>query len=293
MIHFVCNVYNEEKNIDEFCASLEKQTSQQYKLHIRDDGSTDKTIKKLKNWQQKIPIKIKKAKHLWLTQARKRLIESVEGTYICIIDADMVADEKYVEELNRTIKEKKANFFWGTVLCYWEKKIHKAFNCIIRFGLKNRIINKEKMTVRRISWGSFWFKKTIVESIWWFKKGYLWEDIEMSQKAQKNNYNLYLSPKAIIYHKYWNKISRFTKREYIYGKKAINTRKRRKSAFVKLSTLLIFFFPLHQIAFFCLIHKTNSREKNTTKLFATYLIRKMSLSRSIWVLIWFFNKEKK
>ena len=49
MVHILLSTYNGEKYICEQLESIFSQTYREFKLYIRDDGSTDSTVKKDKS----------------------------------------------------------------------------------------------------------------------------------------------------------------------------------------------------------------------------------------------------
>ena len=57
-ISLVATVLNEEKSIDSFLESIEKQTLAPEEIILVDAGSQDKATPKIKTWQKKLPIKL-------------------------------------------------------------------------------------------------------------------------------------------------------------------------------------------------------------------------------------------
>ena len=53
MIDILLATYNGEKYIDTQISSIVNQTFSDWKLYIHDDGSSDSTVEKLKDWQSR------------------------------------------------------------------------------------------------------------------------------------------------------------------------------------------------------------------------------------------------
>jgi len=100
-IDILLSTYNGEKFIKEQLDSLLGQTFQDWCLLVRDDGSSDATIKIVSEYLNKYPEKIlfidDKEKHLGACQSFAKLLEHSTGEYIMFCDQDDVWLENKVE----------------------------------------------------------------------------------------------------------------------------------------------------------------------------------------------------
>lgn len=78
--------YNEEKDIEECIISILNQSFTNFELIIVDDGSTDKTIKKIENFKDK-RIKLFKNNHNYIESLNLATMLS-KGKYLAKMDAD-------------------------------------------------------------------------------------------------------------------------------------------------------------------------------------------------------------
>ncbi len=82
-------VYNVEDYIDWCLESLQGQTFQDIEIICVNDGSTDSSPKKLKQWQNKDPrIKVIDKENGGLSSARNSGIAQASSDYVCFLDSD-------------------------------------------------------------------------------------------------------------------------------------------------------------------------------------------------------------
>lgn len=84
--------YNGERYLDQQLESIFEQDYHDFRIIIRDDGSTDQTLNILSKWKGLYPQKIElvedNLKNLGPTQNFNRLMEISEAPYICFSDQD-------------------------------------------------------------------------------------------------------------------------------------------------------------------------------------------------------------
>ena len=89
-VAILMSTYNGEKFISEQIASLEKQTFSNWKLYVRDDGSTDRTIEIVKKYcreDRRIKL-IEDNKNLKPTRSFLALLNMVDADYYFFCDQD-------------------------------------------------------------------------------------------------------------------------------------------------------------------------------------------------------------
>ncbi|MBI2309943.1 glycosyltransferase family 2 protein [Candidatus Collierbacteria bacterium] len=127
-ISIVIPVYNEEKVICRCLKSLSQQTLQAKEIIVVDDGSADKTLQVLSNFQffpqSRIPLRpvpdgtglrgtifnfqLLQQKHCGAGAARNLGAGKATGDILVFVDADMRFHPKFLEELTETIHEGKS-----------------------------------------------------------------------------------------------------------------------------------------------------------------------------------------
>lgn len=100
LISFIIPCYNAEKTIDRCLESVATQVTDSIEIIAVDDNSTDRTIEKLKEWKDKLPLKIiHLMEHGLQGKARNIAISRCSGKYIGFIDADDYLAEGAIDRL--------------------------------------------------------------------------------------------------------------------------------------------------------------------------------------------------
>lgn len=92
-VSVIIPAYNEEKVIKDCLESLVKQTYIDLEIIVVDDGSTDKTIEKIKD------VKLFKQAHKGPGEARNLGAKKANGGILVFVDADMTFDKDFIKEL--------------------------------------------------------------------------------------------------------------------------------------------------------------------------------------------------
>ena len=105
-VQILLSTWNGEAWLVELLASLERQTFSDWELIIRDDGSQDRTVKLLLDWQQAHPEKVAglhvDGKHLGVAKSFGALVRMSTAPYLMFCDQDDVwFPEKIEVELQR------------------------------------------------------------------------------------------------------------------------------------------------------------------------------------------------
>ncbi len=109
-VQILLSTYNGEKWLDDLFTSLFEQSYQNWQLIVRDDGSCDKTIDIVKQWQQQYPNKIKlinDGKHLGSKLSFNQLVEQATAPYLMFCDQDDVWHKTKIYLQMDVMKEKE------------------------------------------------------------------------------------------------------------------------------------------------------------------------------------------
>lgn len=99
-VSVIIPTYNEEEDIEQCIKSLHEQTHAQKEIIVVDDGSTDKTLERVKKYPE---IKVLEQQHCGPGAARNLGANKARGEILIFIDADMTFDKKYIENLIKPI----------------------------------------------------------------------------------------------------------------------------------------------------------------------------------------------
>lgn len=127
----VIPTYNEERFIDECLKSLSKQTQKNLEVIVVDDGSNDKTVSVLSNFQfSNINFQILKQKHKGPGEARNLGASKAKGKILVFVDADMTFDKDFVKNLVKPILDgkSKGTFSKEEYVSNWENVWARCWN---------------------------------------------------------------------------------------------------------------------------------------------------------------------
>ncbi|UOG93209.1 MAG: glycosyltransferase family 2 protein [Candidatus Thiothrix sulfatifontis] len=119
-VQILLSTWNGERWLPELLASLEKQTFQDWQLLIRDDGSTDQTLRILLKWQAAHPDKLAglllDGSHLGSKLSFSRLVEASTAPCLLFCDQDDVWFPEKVELQYTALRRLEAQYGEATPL---------------------------------------------------------------------------------------------------------------------------------------------------------------------------------
>ncbi|MDO8690767.1 MAG: glycosyltransferase [Dehalococcoidia bacterium] len=98
-VSLVCTVLNEEDSINPLLDSILAQRRQPDEVVIVDGGSRDRTVERLRRYQDGLPLKIVFEPGCNISQGRNRAIRAATGDIIVSTDAGVILGPKWVEDL--------------------------------------------------------------------------------------------------------------------------------------------------------------------------------------------------
>lgn len=124
MISIIIPVYNVEKYIKRCVDSLLNQTYKNIEIILINDGSTDNTIRIIKeNYRKNKNIILINQKNSGPAVARNNGIKHAKGKYVMFIDSDDFTDPTYVENYYYAIKNTKYDVVIGGYKRFVENKV--------------------------------------------------------------------------------------------------------------------------------------------------------------------------
>lgn len=108
IVSIIIPVYNEEKVIADCLKSLDHQTYNPIEAIIVDDGSTDETIRIMKNYRlYHVNWQFFTQNHLGPGSARNLGAAKAKGKILVFVDADMTFDNSFLEDITKPILKGK------------------------------------------------------------------------------------------------------------------------------------------------------------------------------------------
>lgn len=107
-VSIVIPMYNESRYVGRCLDSLKAQTYKDFELIMIDDGSTDRSVQIVQSYQDQFKkLTVLKQQRGGPGKARNRWAQEATWEILVFVDADMVFDEHYIEELIKPIVEGK------------------------------------------------------------------------------------------------------------------------------------------------------------------------------------------
>lgn len=110
-VSVILPAYNTENYIADSIQSLINQTMSEIEIIAVDDGSTDNTLKILRDFEEKYPDKLKvfHKENGGQSQARNLALEMTSGEYIAFVDSDDFVEATMLEEMYNKATTQKAD----------------------------------------------------------------------------------------------------------------------------------------------------------------------------------------
>ena len=108
MISVVIPVYNAEKYIRNAIRSVLEQTYTNFEIIAVNDGSTDRSLDILKQFDDS-RIRIISKENTGVSDTRNIAIQAAQGEYVCFLDADDAQAPQYMQRMYETAEEKQAD----------------------------------------------------------------------------------------------------------------------------------------------------------------------------------------
>lgn len=110
LVSVIVPVYNVEQYVDECIASLVNQSYRNIEIILINDGSTDNSGEKCKEWEcQDERIRYFEQVNCGLSATRNRGMSISRGAYIAFVDSDDWVEKTYIEKMFDQIEKEKAD----------------------------------------------------------------------------------------------------------------------------------------------------------------------------------------
>ena len=173
-ISIIIPAYNAEKYINKCLDSIVNQTKEELEIIVINDGSTDKTEEKVKEYQDK-RIKYYKNKNQGIGKTRNFGIEKATGKYIMFIDSDDYIEKDACEKMYN----KAENENLDVVICDFYKEYDNGnieeirTNSFSNSSLEN---NPDIITEYLCPWAKIYNRKMIIDNNIRFVENLKYED---------------------------------------------------------------------------------------------------------------------
>lgn len=183
-VSIIVPVYNSEAYLNDCLDSITQQTLRNIEIICINDGSTDNSIKILKDYAEKDSrIAIIDKQNGGQASARNVGIKKASGEYIGFVDSDDWIDEHYFEKLYRVSKESKADMAMGDTKLFTTQhnkkvtisSIGKLINRIEK-DIVDNVVDKRTILTIGVVCDKLFLRAFINNNNIQFFEGLFWED---------------------------------------------------------------------------------------------------------------------
>ena len=202
--------WNGRKFIEKCLNGLRKQTYKDFSIILVDNGSSDGSLDLIsKNYPEVETIAL--SENLGFATANNIAIKSVNTEYVALLNNDAVPHPEWLEHLLKALwQNPEAGFATSKMLFYHNSKIidraGDVYTTAATALLRGR--GKPSETYNNQEWvfgacaGAALYRTRMLEDIGLFDEDFflLYEDVDLSFRAQLQGYKCLYVPDAIVYH---------------------------------------------------------------------------------------------
>lgn len=251
-VSIVVPMYNEEKSIGKCIESLLNQSYlfHNYEIIVVSDGCNDNSENVVNNIiksQEKGEIKLVRQENQGAAAARNFGAKFSKWPVLLFIDADCIADYRWIEEMIKPILRHNVAGVQGA----YKTRQKEIVAQLAQIEFEGRF-KKLQQTEYVDFVGSFSaaYKREVFEKYNGFNTKFVMnEDVDLAYRISSDGYKLYFNPEAVVYHMHPDSLSRYIRVKFWRGFwRTILYRKFRNKAIkdsytpdsLKLQVLLIF-----------------------------------------------------
>lgn len=299
-ISVIIPVYNCEKTIIGALESIDGQTYKDFEVIIINDGSTDNSDSKIREYLRKVGeerYKYFSTNHNGVSSARNLGLENVTGEIITFLDADDSYEFDYFENIIRDMKDNDIIFYSYTTIFEDKKNVHSLKNKNYTDNKKEFFETLDKEHLFNAIWNKA-YSKSIIGNVRFNLDLDLGEDLEFLSKCyykakkytyiNKSFYNYNVSFNGLGFKKRENifelKIEMYKNLNLLYNKNNYN-KKYLNSIYIKA-----------YISGFIYLEENNRLDKGTMieyqeKCFGQVNLNELDLSVQFKTILWLFKTK--
>ncbi len=262
-VSIIVPMYNEGKTIRKCIESLLNQSypSDKYEIIVVSDGCNDNSeniMRKIIESEEKVEIKLVRQENQGAAAARNFGVKFSRGAIVLFIDADCIADYRWIEEMIKPF----LSYDIAGVQGAYKTKQKEIVAQLAQIEFEERFA-KLRQTEYVDFVGSFSaaYNREVFEKYNGFNAKFVMnEDVDLAYRISSINYKLYFNPEAVVCHLHPESLSKYIRVKFWRGFwRTILYRKFRNKAIkdsytpinLKIQVLLI--FPIVLIALCSLI----------------------------------------
>ncbi len=222
-------VYNRPDEVGELLQSLCEQTVKDFEVIIVEDGSINPCKDVCDKYADILSLHYYAKENSGPGQSRNYGAERANGTYVIILDSDVVLPENYLEAVDKSITASETVAFGGADAAHPDfTPVQKAISYSMTSffttgGIRGGKTKLDKFYPRSFNMG---IRRDVYLELGGFTKMRFGEDIDFSYRIVEAGYKPHLFPEAWVWHKRRTDFKKFFRQVYNSGIARINLEKR-------------------------------------------------------------------
>jgi GT2 family glycosyltransferase len=226
MISVIIVNWNGKQHLNDCLSSLRRQTFTDFEIVMVDNGSTDDSVAYVQSSFPEVEI-ISLPINTGFSVGNNRGIQAAQGDYIALLNNDTEVDPHWLEELYRALESSpQVGFCASKILLFDQREILDSagdyYSCYGAAGKIGRLKPDQKLynqakEVFGASGAAAIYRRSMLEEVGLLDEDFfmIYEDVDLSFRAQLMGYSCLYVPTARVYHKV-NVSLGFMSNKYIY-----------------------------------------------------------------------------
>lgn len=214
-------VYNRPQEIDELLNSITGQTfDRDFEIVIVEDGSFQNCDEIVEGYKDVLNITYFLKQNTGAGQSRNFGMRHAKGNYFIILDSDVLLPKDYLEDLYNALDVNYTDAFGGADAAHNSfTNLQKAINYSMTSLFTTGGIRGKKKSVGKFQPRSFnmGISKNAFEKTMGFSEMRYGEDIDLTFRLWKNDFDTQFIEKSFVYHKRRTSIMQFYSQTFNFG----------------------------------------------------------------------------
>ncbi|MBM3154542.1 MAG: glycosyltransferase family 2 protein [Chloroflexi bacterium] len=252
MISVIIVNWNGKQHLDDCLSSLRRQTFTDFEIIMVDNGSTDDSVAYVQSAFPEVQI-ISLPINTGFCVGNNCGIRAAQGGYIALLNNDTEVDPHWLEELYRALESTpQAGFCASKILLFDQRNILDSagdyYSCYGAAGKIGRLKPDQRLydqakEVFGASGAAAIYRRAMLEEIGLLDEDFfmIYEDVDLSFRAQLMGYSCLYVPTARVYHKVNASVGFISDRYIYYGHRNV------EYVYMKNmpSPILVEYLPIH------------------------------------------------
>ncbi|OGW38906.1 MAG: hypothetical protein A2Y97_06990 [Nitrospirae bacterium RBG_13_39_12] len=219
-VSIIIPMYNEEKTVGECIEAILNQSyqSDRYEIIVVSDGcndSSEEIVRNIVKSANKFDIKMIRQENQGAAAARNFGAKSSRGTIVLFIDADCIADFRWIEEMIKPLSKNNVVGVQGAYKTKQKEIIAKLAQ--IEFEERFRKLQQTEY-VDFVGSFSAAYKREVFEKFNGFNTKFVMnEDVDLAYRISSDGYNLHFNPDAVVHHLHPESLSKYIRIKFWRG----------------------------------------------------------------------------